>query len=148
LLLDLSFNLKATIAQQLIPSLDGSRRWAGFEVLIGTPLVKDLIRKGQIDQLKNVMRDSGHHGMITFDKCMFRMYKEGKIRDDALRYADSDNDRDDQMDGGMQSHDSRTGGCRGAWRRLLAAKQCPAGPSGIGPVTRGALHEVSRRQGA
>ncbi len=93
LLLDLSFNLKATVAQQLIPSIDGSRRWAAFEVMTGTPLVKDLIRKGSIDQLKNVMRDSGHHGMMTFDKCMFRMYKEGKISyDDALRHADSDNE--------------------------------------------------------
>ncbi len=93
LLLDLSFNLKATIAQQLIPAIDGSRRWAAFEVLMATPLVKDLIRKGEIDQLKNVMRDSGHHGMITFDKCMFRMYKEGKISyDDALRHADSSNE--------------------------------------------------------
>ncbi len=93
LLLDLSFNLKATIAQQLIPSLDGSRRWAAFEVLMATPLVKDLIRKGEIDQLKNVMRDSGHHGMVTFDKCMFRMYKENKISyDDALRHADSANE--------------------------------------------------------
>jgi len=93
LLLDLSFNLKATIAQQLIPSIDGSRRWAAFEVMTGTPLIKDLIRKGAIDQLKNVMRDSGHHGMMTFDKCMFRMYKEGKISyDDALRHADSDNE--------------------------------------------------------
>ncbi|HMB60626.1 MAG TPA: PilT/PilU family type 4a pilus ATPase, partial [Xanthomonadales bacterium] len=93
LLLDLSFNLKSTIAQQLIPAIDGSRRWAAFEVMTGTPLVKDLIRKGEIDQLKNVMRDSGHHGMMTFDKCMFRMYKEGKISyDDALRHADSDNE--------------------------------------------------------
>jgi twitching motility protein PilU len=93
LLLDLSFNLKATIAQQLIPSIDGSRRWAAFEVMTGTPLIKDLVRKGAIDQLKNVMRDSGHHGMMTFDKCMFRMYKEGKISyDDALRHADSDNE--------------------------------------------------------
>jgi twitching motility protein PilU len=93
LLLDLSFNLKATIAQQLIPAIDGSRRWAAFEVLMATPLVKDLVRKGEIDQLKNVMRDSAHHGMITFDKCMFRMYKEGKISyDDALRHADSSNE--------------------------------------------------------
>ena len=93
LLLDLSFNLKATIAQQLIPAIDGSRRWAAFEVLMATPLVKDLVRKGEINQLKNVMRDSSHHGMITFDKCMFRMYKEGKISyDDALRHADSSNE--------------------------------------------------------
>ena len=93
LLLDLSFNLKATIAQQLIPSVDGSRRWAAFEVLMATPLVKDLLRKGEIDELKLVMRDSGHHGMNTFDQAMFRMYKEGKITyDDALRYADSANE--------------------------------------------------------
>ncbi len=93
LLLDLSFNLIATIAQQLIPSIDGSRRWAGFEVLMATPLVKDLIRKGEIHELKLVMRDSGHHGMITFDQCMFNMYKAGKISyDDALRHADSANE--------------------------------------------------------
>jgi twitching motility protein PilU len=93
LLLDLSFNLKATIAQQLIPSVDGSRRWAAFEVLMATPLVKDLLRKGEIDELKLVMRDSGHHGMITFDQAMFQMYKEGKISyDDALRHADSANE--------------------------------------------------------
>jgi twitching motility protein PilU len=93
ILLDLSFNLKATIAQQLIPSLDGSRRWAAFEVLLATPLIKDLIRKGEIDELKLVMRDSGHHGMITFDQCMFNMYKEGQISyDDALRHADSANE--------------------------------------------------------
>jgi twitching motility protein PilU len=92
-LLDLSFNLKATIAQQLIPSVDGSRRWAAFEVMTATPLIKDLIRKGEIDELKLVMRDSGHHGMITFDQCMFRMYKQGKISyDDALRHADSANE--------------------------------------------------------
>jgi len=93
LLLDLSFNLKATIAQQLIPSLDGSRRWAAFEVMMATPLVKDLLRKGEIDELKLVMRDSGHHGMNTFDQAMFKMYKEGKISyDDALRHADSANE--------------------------------------------------------
>ena len=93
ILLDLSFNLKATIAQQLIASLDGSRRWAAFEVLMATPLIKDLIRKGEIGELKLVMRDSGHHGMITFDQCMFNMYKEGKISyDDALRHADSANE--------------------------------------------------------
>ena len=93
ILLDLSFNLKATIAQQLIPSVDGSRRWAAFEVLMATPLVKDLIRKGEIDELKLVMRDSGHHSMITFDQCMFNMYKAGQISyDDALRYADSANE--------------------------------------------------------
>jgi twitching motility protein PilU len=60
---------------------------------MATPLVKDLIRKGEIDELKLVMRDSGHHGMITFDQAMFNMYKAGQISyDDALRYADSSNE--------------------------------------------------------
>ena len=50
-------------------------------------------QQAEIDELKLVMRDSGHHGMITFDQCMFRMYKEGKITyDDALRHADSANE--------------------------------------------------------
>jgi twitching motility protein PilU len=93
LLMDLSFNLRATIAQQLLPAIDGSRRWAGFEVMMATPLIKDMIRKGEIDELKNAMRDGGHHGMITFDQCMFNMYKEGKISyDEALRHADSANE--------------------------------------------------------
>jgi twitching motility protein PilU len=93
LLLDLSFNMKAVIAQQLVPAIDGSRRWAAFEVLMATPLVKDKVRKGEIDELKNVMKASGHHGMTTFDQCLFKMYKEGRISyDDALRYADSSNE--------------------------------------------------------
>ena len=92
-LLDLSFNMRAVLAQQLIPSVDGSRRWAAFEVLISTPLVKDKVRKGEIDELKEVMKMSGHHGMETFDQCLFKMFKAGKISyDDALRHADSANE--------------------------------------------------------
>jgi twitching motility protein PilU len=92
-LLDLSFNMKAVVAQQLIPAADGTRRWAAVEVLVATPLVKDTIRKGDIAELKTIMKNSGHHGMVTFDQCLFRMYKDGKITyDDALRYADSSNE--------------------------------------------------------
>ncbi len=92
-LLDLSFNLQSIIAQQLVPSADGTRRWAAVEVLLATPLVKEKIRNGEIGELKNIMKDSTHHGMITFDQCLFQMYKEGKITyDDALRYADSANE--------------------------------------------------------
>jgi twitching motility protein PilU len=92
-LLDLSFNLQAVVAQQLVPSADGTRRWAAVEMLIATPLVKDHIRKGEIKELKSVMKDSRHHGMITFDQCLFEMYKEGRITyDDALRHADSANE--------------------------------------------------------
>jgi twitching motility protein PilU len=92
-LLDLSFNMKAIVAQQLIPSTDGTRRWAAVEVLLATPLVSEKIRNGEIHELKSIMKDSTHHGMITFDQCLFNMYKEGKITyDDALRYADSANE--------------------------------------------------------
>ncbi|KAA9129552.1 PilT/PilU family type 4a pilus ATPase [Marinihelvus fidelis] len=92
-LLDLSFNMKAVIAQQLLPSVDGTRRWPAVEVLLATPLVKDTIRKGEIAELKEIMKASGHHGMITFDQCLYNMYTEGKITyDDALRYADSANE--------------------------------------------------------
>jgi twitching motility protein PilU len=92
-LLDLSFNLQAMIAQQLIPSADGTRRWAAVEVLLATPLVKEKIRKGEISELKSIMKESNHHGMVTFDQCLFQMYKEGKITyDDALRHADSANE--------------------------------------------------------
>jgi twitching motility protein PilU len=93
ILLDLSFNLQAIIAQQLLPSADGTRRWAAVEVLLATPLVKEKIRKGEINELKAIMKESSHHGMVTFDECLFQMYKEGKITyDDALRHADSANE--------------------------------------------------------
>ncbi|HSM69022.1 MAG TPA: PilT/PilU family type 4a pilus ATPase [Xanthomonadales bacterium] len=92
-LLDLSFNMRAIVAQQLIPSTDGTRRWAAVEVLLATPLVSEKIRNGEINELKSIMKDSSHHGMITFDQCLFNMYKEGKITyDDAIRHADSANE--------------------------------------------------------
>jgi twitching motility protein PilU len=92
-LLDLSFNMKAIVAQQLVPSADQTRRWAAVEVLLATPLVQERIRNGEITELKNIMKESGHHGMISFDQCLFGMYKEGKITyDDAIRHADSANE--------------------------------------------------------
>jgi len=92
-LLDLSFNMQGIIAQQLIPSADQTRRWAAVEILIATPLVKERIRNGEITELKGIMSESNHHGMITFDQCLFNMYKEGKITyDEAIRYADSANE--------------------------------------------------------
>lgn len=92
-LLDLSFNMRAIIAQQLIPSADQTRRWAAVEVLLATPLVQERIRNGEITELKKIMSESNHHGMITFDQCLFGMYKEGKITyDEAIRHADSANE--------------------------------------------------------
>jgi twitching motility protein PilU len=92
-LLDLSFNMRAIVAQQLIPSADQTRRWAAVEILLATPLVSERIRNGEIKDLKNIMAESNHHGMVTFDQCLFGMYKEGKITyDEAIRHADSANE--------------------------------------------------------
>jgi len=92
-LLDLSFNMRAIVAQQLVPSADQTRRWAAVEVLLATPLVQERIRNGEIGELKKIMAESNHHGMITFDQCLFGMYKEGKITyDEAIRHADSANE--------------------------------------------------------
>jgi twitching motility protein PilU len=92
-LLDLSFNMRAIVAQQLIPSADQTRRWAAVEILLATPLVQEKIRNGEVNELKKIMNDSNHHGMVTFDQCLFGMYKEGKITyDEAIRHADSANE--------------------------------------------------------
>jgi twitching motility protein PilU len=93
LLMDLSLNLSGIVAQQLIPSVDDDRRLACLEVLLGTPLVSDLIRKGQVDKLKDLMRKSTELGMQTFDHALYDLYIKGKISyENALAYADSEND--------------------------------------------------------
>ncbi|QKK01505.1 MAG: PilT/PilU family type 4a pilus ATPase [Pseudomonadota bacterium] len=92
-LLDLSFNLKGVVAQQLVPSVDGSRRHPALEILLTSPLVQEKIRKGDIAELKSIMKDSRHHGMITFDQSLLQLYQEGLISyEDALRHADSANE--------------------------------------------------------
>lgn len=92
-LLDLSFNLKAVVAQQLVPSIDGDRRHVALEILINTPLVQEKIRKGKIEELKSIMKDSTHHGMVTFDQSLLTLYQNGQIAyEEALRHADSAND--------------------------------------------------------
>ena len=93
LLLDLSLNLRGIVAQQLIRTPDGKGRRAVVEVLINTPLASDLIRKGEVHKLKELMKRSGEHGMITFDQALYKLYKEGEITyEDALLYADSANE--------------------------------------------------------
>ncbi len=93
LFMDLSMNMKAFIAQQLIPKKDGNGRRACLEILLGTPLVSDVIQKGEIHKLKEVMKQSTQQGMVTFDQALFNLYKDGEISyDDALHYADSANE--------------------------------------------------------
>ena len=92
--MDLSLNLKAIIAQQLVPTKDGSGRRAAIEILINTPLISDTIRKGDVHVLKSMMTDAPpQSGMQTFDQALYRLYAAGEIDYDvALSSADSPND--------------------------------------------------------
>jgi len=91
LLMDLSLNIRAFISQRLIPTVDDKRTIA-VEILLGTPLVCDLILKGEVHKIKEVMEKSSNIGMQTFDSALFELYKTGKISiEEALRNADSQN---------------------------------------------------------
>ncbi|HJR13918.1 MAG TPA: PilT/PilU family type 4a pilus ATPase [Rhodanobacteraceae bacterium] len=93
LYMDLSLNLKGVVAQQLIPTPDGKGRRVAMEVMLGTPLVQDYIRKGEIHKIKDVMKQSANLGMCTFDQNLVELYHAGHISyEDALRYADSANE--------------------------------------------------------
>jgi twitching motility protein PilU len=89
ILMDLSMNLRAIISQRLVPSKTGGRV-AAVEVMVNTPYISELIRKGEMSGIKEIMEKSGKAGMQTFDQSLFNLYKEGRIDlQDALSYADS-----------------------------------------------------------
>lgn len=91
-LLDLSLNLRAVIAQQLLPTLGGGRH-AAIEILLRSPLISDLIRKGEVGEIKNVMRRSRDQGMQIFDQALFDLFKRGVISEEvAMVHADSANE--------------------------------------------------------
>ena len=93
LLMDLSANLKGIISQRLLKKPDGKGRVAAIEILLNTPLIKDLILKGEMDSIKPIMKKSGELGMQTFDMHLFRLYEDDLISyDDAMRFADSQNE--------------------------------------------------------
>jgi twitching motility protein PilU len=93
LLMDLALNLKAIISQRLIVMKDGKGRVPAVEVMINSPLISDLIMKGDVPGIKDIMAKSGEAGMQTFDQSLFTLYEAGLISyDDALRNADSQND--------------------------------------------------------
>ena len=88
-LMNLALNLKAVVSQRLVVGVDG-RRLPATEVLINTPHVRDLMRRGQVHEIKQAMEASLEEGMESFDQCLFRLYKEGRIeQEEALRAADS-----------------------------------------------------------
>jgi twitching motility protein PilU len=93
LLLDLSLNLRGIVAQQLVPHKSGRGRRAVIEILLNTPLCSDLIRKGEVYKLKELMGRSNEQGMITFDQALFHLLQEKEISyEEAIRHADSANE--------------------------------------------------------
>ncbi|MFK8048682.1 MAG: PilT/PilU family type 4a pilus ATPase [Halioglobus sp.] len=109
LLMDLSTNLQAFVSQRLVPTVDG-KRCAAIEILMGTPMIADLILKGEFEGIKEVMEKSAAAGMKTFDGALFDLFQEGMItEEEALKNADSANnvrlkikfanDEDDADDG-------------------------------------------------
>jgi twitching motility protein PilU len=91
LLMDLSLNMQCIVSQRLIPTVTG-KRCAAIEILLGTPMIADLILKGEVDGIKEVMQKSENIGMKTFDSALFELYQEGLINEEeALRNADSAN---------------------------------------------------------
>ncbi|TNF93467.1 MAG: PilT/PilU family type 4a pilus ATPase, partial [Gammaproteobacteria bacterium] len=93
LLMDLSLNLKAVISQRLLRTVDGKGRVAAIEILLNSPLISDLILKGEIHGIKEIMKKSNEQGMITFDQALFNLYEADKITlEDALKNADSANE--------------------------------------------------------
>jgi len=126
LLMDLSLNLKSLISQRLIPTVSGEGRVAAIEIMINSPLMADLIFKGNVHDMKELIAKSNELGMQTFDQALFNLYEDGQIKyEDALRNADSVNDlrlriklegkessNTDLMDGldsiSMEDHDDKS----------------------------------------
>jgi len=93
LLFDLALNLRGVIAQQLVPTKDGNGRVAAIEILLNSPFVAELIKKGEVGSIKEVMQKSTDLGMQTFDQALFNLYQRGMINyADAIHHADSPND--------------------------------------------------------
>ena len=93
LLMDLSLNLKSLVSQRLIPMKSGDGRMAAIEIMINSPLMADMIFKGEVHEMKGLIAKSNELGMQTFDQALFDLYEKGQIKyEDALRNADSVND--------------------------------------------------------
>jgi twitching motility protein PilU len=93
ILLDLSLNMNAIVAQQLIPTPDRLGRRVAVEILLNTPLVAQMIKEGDVTKLKEIMSQSNNLGMITFDQALYELYSSGEITyEDALHHADSRNE--------------------------------------------------------
>jgi twitching motility protein PilU len=93
LLMDLSLNLRGLVSQRLLPQQERKGRVAAVEILLNTPLISDLIFKGEVSEIKELMKRSRELGMQTFDQSLFDLYESNLVSyEDALRNADSVND--------------------------------------------------------
>jgi twitching motility protein PilU len=91
--MDLSLNLKGIVSQRLLKDRTGTGRVAAIEVLLNSPLIADLVLKGEVHEIKNIMAKSNELGMKTFDQALFDLYEEDLVTyEDALRNADSMNE--------------------------------------------------------
>jgi twitching motility protein PilU len=92
-LMDLSLNIRALVSQRLLPKKEGKGRVAAVEIMLNSPLIQDLIFKGEVHEIKEIMKKSRELGMQTFDQHLFDLYEAGQISyEDALRNADSVNE--------------------------------------------------------
>ena len=87
----MSLNLKAFVSQRLVPTVDG-KRCAAIEILLGSPTVQEMVKRGNVHEIKEIMEKSLNLGMQTFDRALYRLWDDGKVAlEDALKNADSPN---------------------------------------------------------
>lgn len=92
-LMDISLNLNAIVAQRLIPKVNGKGRQVALEVMVNTPLISELIVQDKLNEIRGLIKRSSLHGMTSFDQSVYKLYKQGTISySDALQYADSSNE--------------------------------------------------------
>jgi len=117
LLIDLSLNLRSIVSQRLLPRREGKGRIAAVEILLNSPLISDLIFKGEVGEIKEIMKRSREQGMQTFDQALFDLYEAGRVNyEDALRNADSVNDLRLQIK--LNSERARSGDLGGGTEHL------------------------------
>lgn len=132
LFMDLSLNLRGIVAQQLIQRADGKGRYPAIEILLNTPLVADLVRKGEVHKLKELMKNSREHGMQTFDQALYDLYTAGKISyEDALHAADSRNEVRLMIKLGPRTSISKPPACR--WPRTTKTEAAFINKPGFSP---------------
>ncbi len=125
---DLSTNLRAFVSQRLVPTVDG-KRTAAIEILLGSPTIEDMIKKGDLSSIKEIMEKSENMGMQTFDGALFKLHQAGKISlEEALKNADSPNNL--RLRISLEGSSSRKGGSSGLSLEEIVTDEEEEGPLG------------------